>query len=306
MADPGSRDNAFIPEPSGALEFEPVAPFRPARRFGFVFILSALTVVALAAASGWYFLGDGLLVGKEPGIPLIRAKPGPVKVRPENPGGLDVPNRDKLVYERMRGGDPEARVERLLPPPETPLAPPERKTVRQNAVPLSVPTPRRITGNKKAPQKLTAKVPSVADVNKVQPPQTAPAPPKSEAPSRPFRGVKEAAQPKRTPEKKTPKPVQKAKAEAKTIPPAKAGYRVQLAAVRSPERAKQEWARLTKKHADLLGGFSLTVVKADLGPKKGIFYRLRAGPVPSEDAARKLCGLLAERKVGCLIVRPGG
>ncbi len=304
MAESGPRDDSFIPEPSDALEFEPVAPLRPARRFGFVFILSALTVVALAAAFGWYFLGDGLLVSEEPGIPLIRAQPGPVKVRPDNPGGLDVPNRDKLVYQRMRGGDPGGRVERLLPPPETPLVPPKRKTVRQDGAPKGVPAPRQIIANQRPSKMVTAVVPSTADVIKVKPPTPAPPPPKSETPARPFSAEKKAEPPKKAPEKKAPKPVQKAAVKTKAT--AKGGYRVQLAAVRSPERAKQEWARLTKKHSDLLAGFSLTVVKADLGPKKGIFYRLRAGPVRSEEAARKLCGLLAKRKVGCLIVRPGG
>ncbi len=294
MAESGPRDNAFIPEPSDALEFEPVAPHPPVRRFGFLFILSVLTVVALAAAAGWYFLGAGLFVSEEPGIPLITAEPGPVKVRPDDPGGLDVPNRDKLVYERMRGGNLGGRVERLLPPPETPLVPPKRKTV---------PAPRQIAETEKPPKKVTAVVPSAADVNKVKPPTPAPPPPKSANPTQSFKTLKEAE-----PVKKVPEPAEKAKAveKEKIKGGPKAGYRVQLAAVRSQERAKQEWARLTKKHSDLLGGFSLTVVKADLGPKKGIFYRLRAGPVPSEDAARRLCTLLAKRKVGCLIVRPDG
>ena len=83
-------------------------------------------------------------------------------------------------------------------------------------------------------------------------------------------------------------------------------YQVQLAAVRSPERAKSEWFRLKNKHADLLKNYSLKVVRADLGSSKGVFYRLRAGPIDGEGAAKKLCENLSKRKVGCLIVRPGG
>ena len=82
-------------------------------------------------------------------------------------------------------------------------------------------------------------------------------------------------------------------------------YRVQLAAVRLLERAQGEWDRLRSKNTDLLGKLALSVVKADLGPKKGVFYRLRAGPLADEAAARGLCAKLASRKVGCLIVRPG-
>jgi hypothetical protein len=83
-------------------------------------------------------------------------------------------------------------------------------------------------------------------------------------------------------------------------------YQIQIAAVRTPERATSEWARLKSKHGDLLGGYSLNVVRADLGATKGIFYRLRAGPIAWEYVAKVLCDNLSKRKVGCLIVRPGG
>jgi cell division septation protein DedD len=79
-----------------------------------------------------------------------------------------------------------------------------------------------------------------------------------------------------------------------------------LAAVRSLERAEGEWERLRRKNSDLLGNLTLSVAKADLGPKKGVFYRLRAGPVADEAAARALCAKLARQKMGCLVVRPGG
>ncbi len=42
----------------------------------------------------------------------------------------------------------------------------------------------------------------------------------------------------------------------------------------------------------------------DLGPAKGVFYRVRVGPLDDEAAARGLCAQLAERKVGCLVVPP--
>ena len=90
--------------------------------------------------------------------------------------------------------------------------------------------------------------------------------------------------------------------EAKTAP----AYKVQVGAVRSLERAQGEWERLRRKNPDLLGKLALSITKADLGPKKGVFYRLRAGPVADEAAARALCANLAKRKMGCLVVRPQG
>jgi len=82
-------------------------------------------------------------------------------------------------------------------------------------------------------------------------------------------------------------------------------YRVQLAAARSAEAARGEWDRLRRKNLDLLGDLGLTVTKVDLGAAKGIFYRLRVGPLAGEKEARALCKALAARKVGCLVVRPG-
>jgi len=83
-------------------------------------------------------------------------------------------------------------------------------------------------------------------------------------------------------------------------------YRIQLAAVRTAERAEKEWVLLKARYPDLLRTMTLFVVRADLGPPKGVFYRLRAGPIPTEADAKALCQLLAQRKVSCLVVRPKG
>ncbi len=58
-------------------------------------------------------------------VPLIKADPNPIKVKPEQPGGLQVPDRNMMIYNERPGGPP---VEKLLPPPEQPetraVAPP--------------------------------------------------------------------------------------------------------------------------------------------------------------------------------------
>jgi cell division septation protein DedD len=108
----------------------------------------------------------------------------------------------------------------------------------------------------------------------------------------------------KTPAKEAKAAAKEAKAaakEAKTAP----AYKVQLAAERSLEGARGEWERLRRKNLDLLGRLTLSITKADLGPEKGVFYRLRAGPVGDEAAARALCAKLARREMGCMVVRPG-
>src|SRR5688500_5090611 len=49
-------------------------------------------------------------------IPLVRAEPGPAKVKPADPGGLKVPHADKTIYERIETRrKPELRKEHERP-----------------------------------------------------------------------------------------------------------------------------------------------------------------------------------------------
>jgi len=93
-----------------------------------------LAVVGLAVLGGGGWLVYRVVgVGPPAEVPLIRAEPGPIKTRPEKPGGLEVPNQDKLVYRVVGDDGGKAVAERLLPPPEEPLPamvappPPEAK-----------------------------------------------------------------------------------------------------------------------------------------------------------------------------------
>ncbi|MEO5336716.1 MAG: SPOR domain-containing protein, partial [Magnetospirillum sp. WYHS-4] len=87
--------------------------------------------------------------------------------------------------------------------------------------------------------------------------------------------------------------------------PAKGGaYKVQIGALRTRAEAEAEWKKQQKNNADLLSGFGLTVVEVEVAGK-GTFYRIRAGGVSSEAAAKDLCTKLTARKLPCLVVKPG-
>ena len=81
---------------------------------------------------------------------------------------------------------------------------------------------------------------------------------------------------------------------------AAAGAKVQLFSARSRERALAAWTRLSSEEKDLLGSLAHRVVKAEI-PKRGVFYRLRAGPLANRAAARRLCGLLKSRGRDCFV-----
>ncbi len=108
-------------------------------------LVSAGIALAGLAALGWYVYEqtggpDGAV--REP--PLIKADEGPVKRRPDDPGGMAVPNQDKLVYQMGTGESEGETFERLLPPPEEPLpppAPPEPEAQPEPPAPKAEPAP---------------------------------------------------------------------------------------------------------------------------------------------------------------------
>jgi hypothetical protein len=90
--------------------------------------LGALLAIGLFAGGLWFAYLQGLrhasdgAVGGE--VPLIRADQRPIKIKPDNPGGMEIPDRDRLIYTQKRAG-----VEHLLPPPEKPMPRPTASAV---------------------------------------------------------------------------------------------------------------------------------------------------------------------------------
>ncbi len=309
------------------LEFEPVnrrAPKKPKR-----WRLPVLVVVIAGAAyGGWEILGQELTGPALEEIPLVKAPEGTIKVRPDTPGGIDIPNRDKLVYDRLEKDPPERQAENLLPTPEKPMPAPAPAGEEQakpayggkieNILPAERPTasisPNQPAGVEVA-ERPAVKVPEPPkpEETPVQLPkirETAPADdkPKAEPLAQAAISAPEPSAAKPAPVAKpvAPEPKVEAKPEPKPQETASTdgGYSVQLAAVREESAARREWSRLQKRHPDLLGSLSLQVVRADLG-NRGIFYRLRAGPISDKDKAAQLCTNLKKQKLGCLVIRPG-
>ena len=101
-------------------------------------------------------------------IPLIRADQQPMKVKPDQPGGMVVPDRDKLIYSERPGGPP---VERLLPPAEQP-APRPLPPPPPAAAPLPLAAPPQVAA---VPPSPVAK-PTAAPATHTAPPPAASAP----------------------------------------------------------------------------------------------------------------------------------
>ncbi len=97
-------------------------------------IVALLMVVTAAAIIAGTFFWIGRRDAMVSGPPeLIRAAPGPYKMRPDDPGGLDVAGESETAYSTSAGQDPDAALDMDKlprgvepPPPEVdPDAPPE-------------------------------------------------------------------------------------------------------------------------------------------------------------------------------------
>jgi cell division septation protein DedD len=253
-------------------------------------------VVALAGVV-WYAYQQGIRSGAEAAAPVITAEEDPVKRRPEEPGGLDVPHQDKLIFTRLAPGQAEEPLERLLPPPEEPGERPEApaETAAVDAMESAAGEP--------APSAETA---ANTGEPETQPVETASAPPPPPEPPKPLLAVEVPPTPP-APEPPAANPVEETQVAAvvpATPKPAAAtdGWRIQLASVSSRERALAEWDRLKGRNTDLLGALSLNVETAQLS--RGTFYRIQAGPLDGRAAASALCGQLKSRNQDCLVVAP--
>lgn len=228
-------------------------------------------------------------------VPLIQADPSPTRIRPEQPGGLEVPHQDRLVLRSIDPDAPAPVVEQLLPPPEQPMEVPEP------SAPVAAPEPAS------QPAAPSAADPAEDDLQlALRPEGQAPSPQAEEAPEEPAPeepAVETPPLPVAEPEPAaTPVPEATPAAEpAPVSPPSQGGVHIQMAAVRTQEAARGEWARLQGEFPDLLGNLQLRVQEADLGDR-GVFYRVQAGPL-DEARAEEVCGGLKARNADCILVR---
>ena len=153
-------------------------------------MLAALLVVLLAAALvGATFFWLGRRDAEVNGPPeLIRAEPGPYKVKPPNPGGLDVAGESQTAFETSAGEDKDAQLdlnalpeESVAKAKETPETAPKHIPPNETKVPVQPePKPTGAPGSviqigafanqaqaERAWSALSARFPSIASMSKM-------------------------------------------------------------------------------------------------------------------------------------------
>ena len=86
-----------------------------------------------------------------------------------------------------------------------------------------------------------------------------------------------------------------------STPKAVSGFQpaVHLSSYRQKSAALKGWSELQKRYGSLLGGLETSIERVNLGDGKGVFYRLKAGPLPSNGDAKNLCRKLKSKRQYC-------
>ncbi len=293
-------------------------------RSAFMVGSALLGAIALGGALAFAYKQSGGGLGSEQ-PPLVTADARPVKELPDQPGGKEFPQKNKLIYDRLQNGD-EPEAERLVPRQENvavPALPPSADGPAPVAsTDFATPTTQAVNGAEPiavasvddgsmpdgGPRKVKTMVVR-PDGSVMVPPEAAAA----EAPAAPEAAPAAAEAPQEVaalqappPPEAKPKPAAKpAVQQTAAVAPAAAAptkYVVQVGSKKNQTDALASFADMQQKYPTLLASYRPMVQKADLGAK-GIWYRLRIGPIADKTAAGKLCSQLKSQGLpDCLVM----
>ena len=245
----------------------------------FVVAGAAVLLVALFVAAIYMF---GTSDTTQTGPRVITASTDPIKERPENQGGLNVPHQDKQVFEQG-AGNPNNTVAQLGDQPEQPVAelPKSPTNIDEQAVEQVT------TDAQKALNDVLADVQDSGASTNPTTQQNANAPVEAKA---------------ATPKPKTPK-ITLPQSATNTPDSAKAGeFVIQLGAYGTRARAERAWPGLRQKYRPQLGELSPIYEPVQSGSRT--LYRLRAGWIATRADSDKLCLALKAKGQACIVVKP--
>lgn len=296
-------------------------------------LIGVATGVVVAAFVGWATFGKYVSLYKDNGgeLPLIKAEKSLYRIRPKTPGGMEVPNQDKLIYDRLRSSEGEPAVERLLPRPEKPAAPEQEvedvlpDEIYQSGDPIGalaehVSDPAELASGTvydENGEPVEVMFRTVSATEGQSPAKTAAENPLPD--SEPAKEIKEpvkrqtvnpAADKKKT---ETPSEGRKKVSESKQAresaskpaasAPAKdtGKFSVQLVSVRTKDVAEKEWKRLSSKYRDLVKGHPHAI--SEVTVRNNTYFRVRVGSFDTREQATDLCYRFKVRNQECIVAK---
>ncbi len=293
-------------------------------RNGFI---GTLAGIVLAGIVSWVLLAPRFSAQDAQDIPVVRRPISPAKIQPSEPGGMEILNQDKSVYDLVEKKETqEEKIESILPEPETPKMPviapqtesaavdaDKQDTTAENTVedplpvkvieedlePVSVSSGEKIAIPEKLPEiELEAKTENnkavETTVKTKQPAVTKTASVKKE----PVTAKENKAPTTQTAAVKTNESPA-VKTTEKTTVIAKGVWQVQLIASSNQKAVENAWKDLSTTHSVLKSlPHEIESTATDTG---NTLYRLKAGAFADRTQADKVCAEVKKAGGSCIV-----
>lgn len=244
-------------------------------RRGPLLLTAAVTVAVLFGAVVWKAYEQGLRENGRDGVPRIVSDEEPYRERPADPGGVETPDTDLEVYDRLTGDSENAEDVTLSPAPEEPIERPALRVETVDDTSPAVTEPEPDT----APEVTPRQAPDRPVINRPDP-----------APSETTRPAEAET---------SPPP-----AQADPVPTANVSgaFVVQIASFRSQADAEAAWLAFRTRFADISGGLAPDIAQVEIA-NRGTYHRLRIAAFTTRDDAVQFCSTLQSRGQDCLVAR---
>lgn len=263
--------------------------------------IGAVSGVVLAGIVGWFILSPQYTHDENVELPIIRRPQTAIKVQPTEPGGMEILNQDKSVYDILdKSQNNKKVVENLLPPPEEPKLPVISPSEKSSPNSIDDVLDKVEATQESAVTDEAEKIINIATAPKATSAQ-------EKQPETQVKTLSQVVQETAKKEIKIPekesikvseddvKSVYSAKIKDGEVVPAaplpnkivSGVWQVQLMSSNNKSAVEKSWKTLRSKY-NVLANQPYEIETADLGAK-GTYYRLKAGAFQTRDGANELC-----------------
>ena len=227
----------------------------------------------------------------EASIPLISANNDPLKVRPENPGGKKIENRDKYVYKSLTNEEVDTTIEQILPPAEEPLVESPLDLNNDNEK-EKISINGEVSSTQKIEDQETLTIQEIEEVISDKP----------QLKDINTQATNASENIDLKVENENTNISEKKSENATNIDEEKNYFQVQIAASKNRKALLNDWKKMKNKNSDLLEGFNLELSPIDSG-SKNTFLRSRIGNFINKKTASELCLSLKNRGIDCFVTK---
>ena len=291
--------------------------YMPSNNPVFTFALVIVTIGIFTSVI-WYSYPKEKKLQNDLAVPVIKADTKPMRIKPEDEGGMDILFEDSTVFDTIASGasgasgasddNGERKIENLLSDNEEPLSRSALFAGLKTDLNSALSQATEENGQDRAEIAINTHSSAIT---------TAPDKPHDAAVKSQEKFQEKAieAVPTIAPEpeqaniikpKTKPAAIADAKPEAQktTSSPVtvQKKYYVQLGSLTSQSDADKAWTSYSKKYSTALSGAEHRIEKAII-KDRGTYYRVQAGPFP-EDKARSICNTIKNKySGGCIVIK---